>query len=384
MKINKALLAGLLMMVLSSPAMAQENGEKVENVFNPHWYVQAQPLGMQYTLGENPFGKLLSYNVQVAGGYNFNKYLGARFAINAFQSKGGWDMDVNKNWKWYYIAPAADVTLDLSNLIFGYKHDRLFTFGVFAGIGANIAWGNKEAATVKSELTSFYGHDNALRYLWDGGKASFLGRAGIMGDFNIDQHWSVGLELQATTLSDKYNSKKAGNTDWYFNGLIGVKYVFGNKNTKQAVAAQQQQQAAPLTDSQVNVVEKVVEKTIYVETTIHEISRSIYFKQAGNTTVSAAEMVKVQEVADFMKEHPDATVTLCGYADKGTGNPTINAKLSEKRVNAVADALKNKFGIEASRIIIDFKGDTEQPKEGTANRVTIATAISKKVVEVEK
>ena len=214
MKINKALLAGLLMMVLSSSAMAQDNGEKVENVFNPHWYVQAQPLGMQYTLGENPFGKLLSYNLQVAGGYNFNKYLGARFAINAFQSKAGWDMDVNKNWKWYYIAPAVDVTLDLSNLIFGYKHDRLFTFGVFAGIGANVAWGNKEAATVKSELTSFYGHDNALRYLWDGGKASFLGRAGIMGDFNIDQHWSVGLELQATTLSDKYNSKKAGNTDW--------------------------------------------------------------------------------------------------------------------------------------------------------------------------
>ena len=385
MKINKALLAGLLMMVLSSSAIAQENGEKVENVFNPHWYIQAQPLGMQYTLGENPFGKLLSYNVQVAGGYNFNKYLGARFAINAFQSKGGWDMDVNKNWKWYYIAPAVDVTLDLSNLMFGYNPDRLFTFGVFAGIGANVAWGNKEAATVKSELTSIYGHDNALRYLWDGGKSSFLGRAGIMGDFNIDQHWSVGLELQATTLSDKYNSKKAGNTDWYFNGLIGVKYVFGNKNTKQAVAAQQQnQQAAPLTDSQVNMVEKVIEKTIYVETTIHEISRSIYFKQAGKTSIPASEMGKVQEVADFLKEHPEATVTLCGYADKGTGNPTINARLAEKRVQSVADALIKKFNIAESRITIDHKGDTEQPMEGTANRVTIAVAKSKKVVEVVK
>lgn len=378
MKINKALLAGLLMMVLSSSAMAQENGEKVENVFKPHWYIQAQPLGMQYTLGENPFGKLLSYNVQVAGGYNFNKYLGARFAINAYQSKAGMDLYYNKNWKWYYIAPAVDVTLDLSNLIFGYNPDRLFTFGAFAGIGVNVAWGNKEAATVKNELG-----DNYLRYFWDGGKASFLGRAGIMGDFHINQNWSVGLELQATTLSDKYNSKKAENTDWYFNGLIGVKYVFGERNTKKAIPVQQQQ-AAPLTDSQVNVVEKVVEKTIYVETTIHEISRSIYFKQAGNTTISAAEMVKVQEVADFMKDHPDATVTLCGYADRGTGNPTINAKLSEKRVNAVADALKNKFGIEASRITMDFKGDTEQPKEGTANRVTIAVAKSKKVVEVVK
>ena len=90
------------------------------------------------------------------------------------------------------------------------------------------------------------------------------------------------------------------------------------------------------------------------------------------------------EVADFLKAHPESTVTLCGYADKGTGNPTINAKLAEKRVKAVADALINKFGIAESRITIDHKGDTVQPMEGTANRVTIAVAISKKVVEVTK
>ena len=141
------------MMVLSSSAIAQENGEKVENVFNPHWYIQAQPLGMQYTLGENPFGKLLSYNLQVAGGYNFNKYLGARFAINAYQSKAGWDIrNINKTWKWYYIAPAADVTLNLSNLMFGYNPDRIFTFGAFAGIGVNIFWGNNQASDVKKDI----------------------------------------------------------------------------------------------------------------------------------------------------------------------------------------------------------------------------------------
>ena len=383
MKINKTLLAGLLMMVLSSSAIAQENGEKVENVFNPHWYVQAQPLGMQYTLGENPFGKLLSYNLQVAGGYNFNKYLGARFAINAYQSKAGWDIrDINKTWKWYYIAPAADVTLNLSNLMFGYDPDRLFTFGAFAGIGVNIFWGNNQATDVKKELTSIYDHSQNLRHLWDGCKASLLGRAGVTGDFRINSNWSVGIELQATTVGDKYNSKKAGNTDWYFNGLIGVKYVFGKSNKKTVVAAVTQ--TAPAANEQVKMVEKVVEKTVYVETTIHEINRSIYFRKAGNTAISSSEMNKVKEVADFLKDHPEATVTLCGYADKGTGTPAINAKLSEKRAKAVADALINKYGIAEFRITIDHKGDTEQPKEGSDNRVTIAVAKSKKVVEVVK
>lgn len=371
------------MMVLSSSAMAQENGEKVENVFNPHWYVQAQPLGIQYTLGENPFGKLLSYNLQVAGGYNFNKYMGARFAINAYQSKAGWDIkDINKTWKWYYIAPAVDVTLNLSNLMFGYNPDRLFTFGAFAGIGVNIAWGNNQVDDVKKELTSIYGHNQNLRNIWSGCTACILGRAGVTGDFRINSNWSVGIELQATTLNDRYNSKRAGNTDWYFNGLVGVKYVFGSSNKKTVVAPVKQ--TAPVPTEQVKVVEKVVEKTVYVETTIHEINRSIYFKNTGSTTISSSEMHKVQEVADFMKDHPEATVVLCGYADKGVGSPEANAKVSEKRAKAVADVLIKKYGIAESRITIDYKGDTEQPYEGTANRVTIAIAKSKKVVEVVK
>ena len=125
------------MMGLSSTAVAQEKSEKVENVFNPHWYIQVQPLGAQYTLGEDSFGDLSSYNLQVAGGYNFNKLIGARLAVNAFQSKAGWEMNgQSKTWKWNYVAPTVDVTLNLSNLLFGYNPDRFFTLSAFAGAGA--------------------------------------------------------------------------------------------------------------------------------------------------------------------------------------------------------------------------------------------------------
>ena len=394
MKINKTLLAGLLMMgMASATANAQELGEKVENVFNPHWYIQVQPLGAPYTLGETSFGNLVSYNVQIAGGYNFNKYIGARLSVNAFESKAGWEMQGLKTWKWNFVAPVVDVTLNLSNTIFGYNPNRVFTLSAFAGVGANIAWGNDQAADVKAELGNLYGHDQNLRLLWDGVKPFFLGRAGLMGDFNINQNWSVGIELQANIINDAYNSKKATNSDWYFNGLIGVKYVFGESNKvvksvdTEMLATAEKLAEAKMAEARMNekdVVEKIVEKRIYVETTIHELNRAIYFKRAGNTNIPSSEMHKVEEVADFLKVHPDATVCLCGYADKGTGNPTINARLAEERVNAVADALMNKFGIAKSRISIDHKGDTVQPMEGTANRVTIAVAVSKKVVEVEK
>lgn len=385
MKIKKTLLAGLLMMGFAS-ASAQDKVVAMEDVFNPHWYIQVQPLGMQYTLGEGSTGDLLSYNLQVAGGYNFNKLLGARFAINAFQSKAGWDWEnAQANWKWNYVAPSLDVTLNLSNVLFGYSADRLFTLSAFAGVGVNIAFSNDEASEVSNFLkTQHYSHtsDQNMRYLWTGTKARVLGQFGLMGDFRINDNWSVGVELQANTLNDKYNSKKAGNSDWYFNGLVGVKYAFGKTSKKQPVVLPYMPTAAPATDATEKVVEKIVEKVVekkvYVETTIAEIRRDINFNRAGNTKISANEMVKVKDIAEFMNQYPTAKVTLVGYADKATGNAKINAVLAEKRVKAVAEALMKKFNIDESRISIDHKGDTVQPFTGAAaNRVTICVAKAK-------
>lgn len=382
MKINKALLAGLLMMG-SVSAYAQESTEKVENVFNPHWYIQVQPIGAQYTLGETTFCDQTTYNLQVAGGYNFTKLFGLRFAVNGFQSKGGLEMyEDTYSWKWNYVAPNIDATLNLSNLVCGYNPNRLFTLTAFAGIGANIAWNNDEAFDVKHQLATkyYYGNCENLRYLWDGTKARFMGRAGLMADFRLNANWSVGAELQANILSDKYNSKKAGNSDWYFNGLLGVKYVFGKSNKEVKKAAEQP--SVRIQEKIVEkVVEKLVEKKVYVETTILELNRAIFFKEANNVVIPSSEDFKIKEIAEFLNEHPEATVSLIGYADKETGNAKINAELAEKRANAVAEVLKNTYKIDASRIVVEHKGDVVQPLHSTANRVTIAVAKSKVVKE---
>ena len=70
-------------------ASAQDQQPKTEYVFNPHWYVQIQPVGLQHTLGEVDFGDLNSYNVQAAIGRQFSPVLGLRLAVNGWQSKAG-------------------------------------------------------------------------------------------------------------------------------------------------------------------------------------------------------------------------------------------------------------------------------------------------------
>ena len=92
MKKIKTLLAGALMMI-SASAMAQATYEAADGTryeFKKHAFLNVEG-GVQYTLGEAAFDKLLSPNVQLGLGYQFSPIFGARIQANAWQSKGGWN-----------------------------------------------------------------------------------------------------------------------------------------------------------------------------------------------------------------------------------------------------------------------------------------------------
>ena len=50
-------------------------------------------------------------------------------------------------------------------------------------------------------------------------------------------------------------------------------------------------------------------------------------------------MVNVKLMAKVMKENPSTKYQIAGFADKGTGSVKTNQTLSEKRAQAVFDAL---------------------------------------------
>ena len=382
MKMKKAILS-CLMLVAGLTASAQEQKGTTEYVFEPHWYVQVQPLGVQYTLGERSFGDLLSYNVQAAVGRQFTPLWGARFAVNAWQSKGGSKYDgqgyawANKEygWKYKYVAPSIDGTLNLSNLIAGFNPNRVFNLSAFAGLGLNIGFSNDEAATANNQIKADLGLTNyePLAYLWDGTKVRLFGQFGLNGDFKVSDKVSIGLELSANTLNDKYNSKKAGNWDWYFNALAGVKIALGNTYTTRFI---------PAPEPEIRYVEKIVEKIVEVPapapaetaaTAAEPLRRDIFF-QIGRTVIRKSEQQKVNDVVEYLKANPEAKVNVTGYADAGTGNDRINDRLAAGRADVVVKALK-KAGISASRISYDSKGARVQPfADNDSNRVSIVIA----------
>ena len=370
-------------------ASAQEQKGTTEYVFNPHWYVQVQPVGAQYTLGEIDFKDLISYNVQAALGYNFSKAIGARLSVNAWQSKAGIsnkDFGANnfyETWKWKYVAPSLDLTFNLSNMLAGFNPNRVFTLSAFVGAGANIGFDNDDAKNVK---TAYWNHcmrgaetgaaalgytaDQNMEYLWDGTKVRFAGRAGLQGDFRISDKVSVGVEVNANTLSDRYNSKKAGNWDWYFNALAGVKINLGKTYTTRFI---------PAPEPEIRYVEKVVEKIVEVPAKVEEpkiepIRRDIFFT-INRYNIRPSEEQKVKDIVEYMQKYPKSKVVITGYADAGTGNDRINDRLGAQRADAVVKALKDTYGISADRITYDSKGARVQPfQENNKNRVTICIA----------
>ena len=338
---KKAILSCLMLMGVLSVS-AQEQKGTTEYVFEPHWYLQLQG-GAQYTTGEAKFGKMISPTIQGAVGYQFSKSVGARLAVNAWQSRTGWRDDAGfapQNFKFSYVAPAIDLTFDLSNIIAGFNPNRKVSFGAFIGIGLNYRMQSDDAKAAKAYMDSYaYKDEFGWTPMYDDDACLFFkGQAGLTADVHINDAWSIGLEANFNMLSDRYNFKKVGNPDSYFNLLAGVKYNFGPTYSTRFI---------PAPEPEIRYVEKVVEKIVEVPAKVEvkpveKIRRDIFFT-INSYKVRDTEAEKIKDIADYLQNHPNAKVEVTGYADAGTGNNRINDRLAKQRADVVVKALMNQY-----------------------------------------
>ncbi len=367
MNIKKSLLA-IAVGVSALSMSAQTATESTVYDFQKHVFVQVQG-GVQETLGEASFGKLLAPNFQVAVGYQFNPIWSARFGLGFYQSKGAIDFDPlgQRKWKFDYVAPAIDVMFDVTHAIWGYNPERLVDFNLLAGIGLNVAFDNDEANNVNNEILAlgksagFSTPMPGLEHVWTGTMCRMIGRLGAALDFRVTDNLKLGIEFNANMINDQYNSKHAANCDWYFNGLVGLKYAFGTTYTKRTIS------------NEPTVIEKIVEvpveviKEVYVtapEEVVEEegpMERDVFFA-INSSVITVEEMQKVRDVAEYLRANPDAKCSVTGYADKNTGTLAINLRLAKQRSQAVAKALTQNYGIAESRLIVSsMKNQDYQP-----------------------
>jgi outer membrane protein OmpA-like peptidoglycan-associated protein len=197
-------------------------------------------------------------------------------------------------------------------------------------------------------------------------------RAGLRFETDVTKPLGVSLEFDANSLDDRFNSKTNDADDWMISGMIGLSYRFGYKKTKPRQVVRQIEE-----EVWVDVPDTIIvkEKRPIVTEEKKKIEEVIFFEICQSDANAAQGTEKaIKDVADLMKTSEDATFTLTGYADKGTGNPKINKMYAQRRAEDVTKKLINEHGLDASRLASDSKGDTVQPfEENDKNRCVIIT-----------
>lgn len=365
MNMKKILLVVILAVsTLSIFAQEQRIKEPGQTLFKPHWYIQLQG-GAAHTLGEAKFGDLISPAAALNVGYKFAPVLGVRVGASGWQAKGGW-VSPKQDYKFKYIQGNVDLVLDLSTLFCGFNPDRVFNGYVFGGGAFNHAFDNDEANALNT-------NDYVMEYLWSGSKNTIAGRFGLGADFRLSDYFAINLEANANVMNDKFNSKKAGNSDWQFNALIGFKVNLG-KSYKKTEPVYYEPTPRPEPKPEPKPEPRPEPKPAPpVEIVIEALQQDVFFA-INSAKIQDDQQRKITELVNYLEKYPESKVNITGYADVNTGNANINSRLSKQRANNVADALKAK-GISADRIVIDFKGDTVQPyNTPEKNRVSICIA----------
>ena len=378
-------LAAVLTALLLTSALALSAQEEAPAGYLP--YPQAfigLQAGGQTTFTDYNNWKLITPAMSVSVGLHLTPYIGARLHVGGFWNKGGVCADgIDATYKYNHATTDLDVMLNVTNIIRRGNYHPLNVY-LIGGAGFNYAWENEDVPSLREHITATNSRN----------RFSHNYRVGAMADYRIAPNWSVNLEVAGNSLSDRFNSKLSGSGDWQLTAQVGVAYRFGKsrKASKDlttdiapvpTVTGSATETAPATTDVAIEKPKPEPKPEPKAEpkpapapapqVREEEIRRDIFFG-IRQTEVTPTGQSKIDEVAEWLAKHPQAKVTVVGYADKETGNPAINARFASGRAEAVTKALLRK-GIGKSRITTDSKGDTVQPfAENDRNRVTIIIA----------
>ena len=379
MKRTLTRLATLLTAALFATAFSAQAQEAPDNyVSYPLAFIDLQGGAQVTPIRSYNNWKLITPTASVGFGVHFTPVVGARLHLNGMWDKSVYmvpSQDVKYKFNYKYATTDLDLMINVINLFTKNDYHPINAY-LIGGIGLNYVWGNDDVPG----LSDYNTRD----------RMSHNFRVGGMVDVKVTRNLSVNFELSANSLHDRFNAviynrrmTHSNTDDWQITAQLGVSYKFGlphklkgdpNSNIivdPTTIGAGTETGSA---NTNVNIDKPAPAPTpaptpapVVVDNTI---TRNIFFG-LRETKIPATEMAKLAEVANWLKEHPSAKVTITGYADKGTGNANINARYAKQRAESVTRELV-KRGVQASRITTDSKGDTIQPfNKNDENRVTV-------------
>ncbi|MGM9803041.1 MAG: OmpA family protein [Muribaculaceae bacterium] len=358
-KILKFAAAFAMMLFVSNSAFAQD-AEKESDNWYPHNFISVQG-GAQITFTNYKMDKLITPNFALSVGRYFAPQLGARLHLQGYEIKGGYP-EVG-TYKVKYITGDADLLLNMLNIFNPARASQKFNWNMIVGFGVNHTWDYDDYEACRAKMPyNEYG-------LYSKRHTTFNGRVGTQIEYNFTRNFGINFEIDGNYKNDRFNQKINNKCDWQLVALAGLTFRFGLPKKK--VVEPEPEYIPEPTPEPEPVVEPEPAPAPAPAPVVKEepLNETIFFTIRQSDPVGAS--IILDKVVAWCNKYPGKTITIDGYADKGTGNARVNRKYAKLRAERVAKALQDR-GIDASRMTVNSHGDTVQPyAENDKNRCTI-------------
>ena len=286
-----------------------------------------------------------------------------------------------------YVGASVDFMLNLKNMFTAYNPKAFFNPMLYAGIGYAHTFKADDAnpelmATFMQRMQDENKHFALGSDVKDGQTAvsSVMGKLGLQLNFRLSDSWDIFADGQALVLPEYFDRVVGDNLmqDFVFNATLGFTYRFNFRHFIKAPVFDTRELDA--LNREINELRNrpkevcppvVIPPPVQVEVPAKTVLTPVFFTLDSHV-VRDNQLVSVARAAEFLVSNPGSRIQIAAYADRQTGNPAHNMRLSQNRANAVANVLVDRFGIERRRLEITYFGDTVQPfEENDWNRVAI-------------
>jgi outer membrane protein OmpA-like peptidoglycan-associated protein len=261
----------------------------------------------------------------------------------------------------------ADALWNASNAIGGYRDDRFWDLVPFAGLGVARSSGN--------------GHSDN----------EFVINVGLLNVMRISNSVDLNLEARMMLVDESFDGVTGGKrVDALASLTAGITYNFPTRGFRRAsdlividdntefinTIGNLKKQLAAANAARASMQKALDNERAKEPVTISDpyavIANYAVFFSLGKADISKKEMVNLEYLANAIKQLPDDRFVLFASADKETGSAAFNQKLSQKRGEAVFEALTVHYGVDPQQLVIHAVGDTDQQfQTPSLNRVVI-------------
>ena len=378
----KKIFLTFMVAVFAVSAWAEDTPKKpsfagfVSNGFWDNWEISA---GLGGGTAFSNSGNLGSWGDRFGfeGNLSLTKWLHPVVGVRG-QLQGGWfnnfDADLGK-LKWPYLFVHADVMVNASNWIGGYREDRAWYAVPFAGFGYLAS-----NFTDKSQQKSLSGTDQEFAFT-----------AGLLNKFRLSPAFDFNIELKGLMAkSEICPASVSGAYLFGFTATAGITYRFNQRNWQRgvpgytaedirafqdAVAAgnaaleaskaenarlNEELAAAQAAAKEAETAAAEAEAKAAAEAKKVNTSScptSIIFYDYSMSKLTAKDKTRLELTADLIKNGPkDRVYTIQGHADQQTGTPAGNKRVAENRAKNVYNYLI-KCGVNPKQLTYEGLGN---------------------------